>query len=125
MKPLRWNHGPFEELAEVLAGVALLDLGDLLGRAGGQDRTAAGAALGAQVDDPVRGLDDIQVALDHDDRVATFGKVGLLASAGYISRMPSSVAGYGSTSEPAMKMLKLCSTLLASKYVWASQLSSL
>jgi diacylglycerol O-acyltransferase / wax synthase len=31
---------------------------------------AAVAALGAEVDDPVGGLDDVEVVLDHDDRVA-------------------------------------------------------
>ena len=33
-------------------------------------RAAAGAAFGAEVDDPVRGLDDVEVVLDHDHRVA-------------------------------------------------------
>ena len=44
--------------------------GDLLGRAGGDDAPAAVAAFGAEVDDPVGGLDDVQVVLDDDDRVA-------------------------------------------------------
>ena len=44
--------------------------GDLLGRALGDDQAAAGAALGAHVDDPVGGLDDVEVVLDDDDGVA-------------------------------------------------------
>ena len=44
--------------------------GDLFGRAGGDDLAAAVAALGAEVDDPVGGLDDVEVVLDDDHRVA-------------------------------------------------------
>ena len=43
---------------------------DLLGRALRDDQAAAGAALGAHVDDPVGRLDDVEVVLDDDDRVA-------------------------------------------------------
>ena len=42
----------------------------LLGRALGHDAPAASAALGAQVDDPVGRLDDVEVVLDDDDGVA-------------------------------------------------------
>ena len=44
--------------------------GDLLRRALRDDPPAAVAALGAEVDDPVRGLDDVEVVLDDEDRVA-------------------------------------------------------
>ena len=37
-----------EQFLEELAGVALLDGGDVLGRPGGDDRAAAGAALRAR-----------------------------------------------------------------------------
>ncbi len=43
---------------------------DLLRRALGHDAAAPGAALRSQVDDPVGRLDDVQVVLDDDDRVA-------------------------------------------------------
>ncbi len=43
---------------------------DLLGRAGGDDQAALLAALGAEVDDPVGGLDHVEVVLDHDHGVA-------------------------------------------------------
>ena len=43
---------------------------DLLRGAGGHDGTAAAAALRAEVNDIIRALDDIEVMLDHDDRVA-------------------------------------------------------
>ena len=45
-------------------------VGDLLRGALGDHPAAAGAALGTHVDDPVRGLDDVEVVLDDDDRVA-------------------------------------------------------
>ena len=44
--------------------------GDLLRGALGDDQAAAGAALRAHVDDPVGGLDDVEVVLDDDHRVA-------------------------------------------------------
>ena len=50
--------------------MAGLDLGDVLGRALGDDLTAAEATLGPDVDDPVGVLDDVEVVLDDDDRVA-------------------------------------------------------
>ena len=43
---------------------------DLLRGASGHDGTAAAAALRAEVNDIIRALDDIEVMLDHDDRVA-------------------------------------------------------
>ena len=44
--------------------------GHLLRRAGGDDLATAMAAFGAEVDHPVRGLDHVQVVLDHDHGVA-------------------------------------------------------
>ena len=43
---------------------------DLLRGAGGDDLTATRAAFRTQIDDPVCGLDNVQVVLDYDDRVA-------------------------------------------------------
>ena len=57
-------------LGEELAGVGAGRRGDLLGRAGGDHLAALLAALGAEVDDPVGGLDHVEVVLDHDHRVA-------------------------------------------------------
>src|SRR5258708_10501224 len=56
--------------AEILPGMAVCGAGDLLGRAGGDDAAAPGAALRAEIDDPVGGLDDFEIVLDDDDRVA-------------------------------------------------------
>ncbi len=50
--------------------MALLDRRDRLGRPLGDHPAAAGAALRPHVDDPVGGLDDVQVVLDDDHRVA-------------------------------------------------------
>ncbi len=44
--------------------------GQLFGGSGADDAPAAVAALGAEVDDPVGGFDDIQVVLDYYHRVA-------------------------------------------------------
>src|SRR6185312_3908348 len=55
---------------QVLAGVRLRVLGELIGRAAADQRAAAFAAFGAEIDDPVGGLDHIQVVLDADDGVA-------------------------------------------------------
>src|SRR5260370_822870 len=41
-----------------------------VGGAGGDGVAAAGAGFGAEVDDPVGGLDHVEVVLDHDDGVA-------------------------------------------------------
>src|SRR3954451_23898312 len=43
---------------------------DVFRRAPGDDLAAAVAAFGAEVDDPVGGLDDFEIVLDDDDRVA-------------------------------------------------------
>ena len=45
-------------------------LGHLLGRSLGDDLAAAVAAFGTEVDNPVGRLDDIEIVLDHNDRVA-------------------------------------------------------
>ena len=58
------------------AGVALRDGRDLLGRALGDDHAAARPALGTHVDDPVGGLDDVEVVLDHQDGVALVDQAG-------------------------------------------------
>ena len=66
---------PPQQVAQILPGVALLHLGDVLGRALGDDAAAAVAALGPHVDHPVGGLDDLQVVLDHHHRVAGVGQL--------------------------------------------------
>ncbi len=47
----------------------------LLGRAGGNDRTAAVSALRAEVDQPVGRFDDIEIVLDHEHGVAAVDKL--------------------------------------------------
>src|SRR5712691_13137788 len=46
-------------------GVAALRLDDVLGRAGRHDLAAAVATLGAKVDDPIGGLDHLEIVLDY------------------------------------------------------------
>ena len=53
----------FQKLFEILAGKAFLAGGDVLGRALADDRAAAGASLGAEVENIVRRLDDVQIVL--------------------------------------------------------------
>ena len=49
--------------------------GDFFRRAAGNDATAACAAVGADVDDPVGGLDDVEIVLDDEHRVAGVDEV--------------------------------------------------
>src|SRR5215204_4489196 len=58
------------QLAEEAAGVGAADGGHLLGSAGGDDLAPAFSPLGAEVDEPVGGLDHVEVVLDDDDGVA-------------------------------------------------------
>lgn len=48
-----------EHFFKILPRVGLLARGDLLGRSGNDERTAAAAPLGAEVEEEVRALDDI------------------------------------------------------------------
>src|SRR6266849_2236138 len=59
-----------EDASEDLAGVGLLGAGDELGRALRDDAPAAFAAFGAEVDDPVGLLDDVEMVLDDEHGVA-------------------------------------------------------
>ena len=58
--------GQFEDGGQPVAGVAGGVGGDLLGGADGDDLAASAAALGAHVDHPVGGLDDVEIVLDHE-----------------------------------------------------------
>ena len=50
--------------------MALGDLGHVFRRAGGNDAAALVAPLGPEIDEPIRGLDDLQVMLDDEHGVA-------------------------------------------------------
>ena len=63
------QHSPQE-----LPGIAAFTLRHVLRRAGADDGATLVAALGAQVDQPVRHLDDVQVVFDDDDGVARVGR---------------------------------------------------
>src|SRR5450631_3856024 len=67
-QPAPWRG--LEDRLQEAPGEALGDVADILGRALRDDPSAAVASLGAQVDHPVRGLDHVEVVLDHDDGVA-------------------------------------------------------
>src|SRR5678815_652098 len=69
--PLSLAH---EHRRKELPGIAALYLHNILRRAGRDDLAAAVAAFGAQVDHPVGGLDDFEVVLDDDNRVAAFNQ---------------------------------------------------
>jgi hypothetical protein len=47
-------------------------LGDAIRRPLGDDLTTVRPSPRTEVDDPIGGLDDVQVVLDHDDGVARF-----------------------------------------------------
>ena len=57
-----------------MSGNTAFDHRDILRSALGNDFATAVAAFGAEVNDPVRGLDDIQVMFDDDDGVALIDK---------------------------------------------------
>ena len=58
-----------EGFAEVGAGGGF-EFGDLLGRGGGDELAAVFAGFRAEVEDPVGGLDDIEVVFDDEQGVA-------------------------------------------------------
>src|SRR5579871_7024828 len=55
---------------EILAGIAGRLAGNILGRAAGDQAPALVAPFGTKVDDPVRGLDELEIVLDHHHGVA-------------------------------------------------------
>jgi hypothetical protein len=67
-----------ESRARILARWApvwlIVLVADLLWGAGCQQSTPARAAFRPQIDDPIRGLDDIQVMFDHEQCVAVLGE---------------------------------------------------
>src|ERR1022692_2503204 len=67
---LRW--GDSEDGGEVVAGVGGGVGGDLFGGSGGYDLAAGVAAFGAEVDDVVGGLDDVEIVLDDEEGAAAF-----------------------------------------------------
>src|SRR3954468_7186943 len=66
----RLRGGLGEDVAEKGCRVTGGAVGDRLGRAFGNDGAAPTPTFGTHVDDPVGGLDDVEVVLDDDDRVA-------------------------------------------------------
>ena len=58
-----------------LACVGVFHLGDLFWRSFANDPAATATAFRAQVDDPVRGFDDIQVVFDDNHSVALVAQV--------------------------------------------------
>src|SRR3546814_5434892 len=62
---MSWGRLFPEQRRQILPGEAALFLHHLLRRARGDDFAALDPAFGAEVDDPVGGLDDVQVMLDH------------------------------------------------------------
>src|SRR4051812_416501 len=59
-----------EDAPQVLPRGRLLDLGHVLRRTVGDQLSSGLATLGAEVDQPVRLLDHVEVVLDHEHRVA-------------------------------------------------------
>ncbi len=47
----------------------ILDLCDLLGRANADDLAAVVARFRSKIDNPISGLNDFEIVLDHNDRV--------------------------------------------------------
>jgi len=62
--------GRVKDLAERLTGMAFCAVGDVFGRALGHNGSTFVTGIGAKIDYPVGAFDDVQVMLDHDERVA-------------------------------------------------------
>jgi hypothetical protein len=58
-----------QQRLEYLAGMRPAHGGNLLWRAAGDDSTAMRTAFGSQIDYEIGALDDVEVVLDHDDRI--------------------------------------------------------
>ena len=80
--------------------------GDLFGGAGGDDLAAGVAAFGAHVDDPVGGLDDVQIVLDDEEGAAAFDELAegakefgyvieVEAGGGLVEDVEGAAAGFG------------------------------
>ena len=64
-----------QKRSECSTGVRARCFGDDFGRAAGDDLSATGAALGSDVDDPVRRFDYVQVVFDNEHGVSDFDEV--------------------------------------------------
>src|SRR3954469_19851007 len=62
--------GGLEHTAQVAPRMRCFDARDFLRRAAGDDRSAARAALGTEIDDVVGGLDHVEIVLDDEHGVA-------------------------------------------------------
>src|SRR5690606_22573350 len=60
------------DFLEVMAGMRTGAGNHVLRRALRHDLAAGVAAFGPEVDDPIGGLDDLEIVFDHDDRIACF-----------------------------------------------------
>src|SRR5687767_593446 len=59
-----------EHVAEVASRVGMLGLADLLGCSGGDDLSSLRPSFGAEIDDPIGRLDDVEIVFDDEERVA-------------------------------------------------------
>lgn len=69
----RFQFGGFlfvQHWLEVMAGVALFDLADVLGGALGEDFSAFVASFGTDINQVIGSFDDIEIVFDDDDGVA-------------------------------------------------------
>jgi hypothetical protein len=72
--PTRALTAPRQNRLEELPRITALLAHDVFGRAGGDDFAAAVAAFGAEVDDPVGGLDHIEIVLYHHDGISVLNE---------------------------------------------------
>ena len=61
---------PVQVRTEVLSRIRICAVRHLFWCSADNNRTATVAALRPEVDDPVRHLDDVQIVLNHDDRIS-------------------------------------------------------
>src|SRR5579883_2494410 len=64
--------GSLQRCFQILRGIGLGIARDLLGSAGGHERSALCAAFRAEIDDPIGGFDYVEIVFDDDKRSAAF-----------------------------------------------------
>jgi hypothetical protein len=92
-----------EHRLEIAPGVAFGHGDDVLGRPLSDDPPAARATLGTEIDDPVGGLDDVQVVFDGSSRMYSVRPV---------SRFDSSSASLTRCASPPDRVVADCPSVM-------------
>src|SRR5580692_7826758 len=61
-------HMAVQQMREILSCIRVRKRGDFFGRSRAEHMSAPVAAFGTEVDDPIRGFDDLEIVFDHQNR---------------------------------------------------------